>query len=199
MKNKNYDDNFKKIVKRFPTVINVLPALFALSKDERENLRKGKDVLKVVNIGALEEDLLEYRFNFGEDEYLTEEEIDQYLDFTKKIGLKYLFTNLLEKHLVDYVIGCEVGLDSNGRKNRGGLAFELALEPIIVEVAEKYRIKVITQKQFKTLKQKGFAISEDIANRKADFILIKDKKVMNNKRKYMFKNTVNEKSVKNPK
>jgi len=199
VKNKNYDDNFKKIVKRFPTVINVLPALFALSKDERENLRKGKDVLKVVNIGALEEDLLEYRFNFGEDEYLTEEEIDQYLDFTKKIGLKYLFTNLLEKHLVDYVIGCEVGLDSNGRKNRGGLAFELALEPIIVEVAEKYRIKVITQKQFKTLKQKGFAISEDIANRKADFILIKDKKVMNNKRKYMFKNTVNEKSVKNPK
>jgi hypothetical protein len=179
VKNKNYDDDFKKIVKRFPTVINVLPALFALSKDERENLRKGKDVLKVVNIDALEEDLLEYRFNIGEEENLTEEEIDQYLDFTKKIGLKYLFTDLLEKHLVDYLIGCEVGLDSNGRKNRGGLAFELALEPIIVGIAEKYGIEVITQKQFKTLVQKGFDISDDIASRKADFILIKDKTVMN--------------------
>lgn len=179
VRNKNYDDDFKKIVRRFPTVINVLPALFALSKDERENLRKGKDVLKVVNIDALEEDLLEYRFNIREEENLTEEEIGKYLDFTKKIGLKYLFTDLLEKHLVDYLIGCEVGLDSNGRKNRGGLAFELALEPKIVAIAEKYDIEVITQKQFKTLIAKGFEISEDIANRKADFILVKDRKLMN--------------------
>lgn len=179
VKNKNYDDDFKKIVRRFPTVINILPALFALSKDERENLRKGKDVLKVVNIDALEEDLLEYRFNISDEENLTEEEIEKYLDFTKKIGLKYLFTDLLEKHLVDYLIGCEVGLDSNGRKNRGGLAFELALEPIIVGIAEKYGIEVLTQKQFKTLVQRGFNISDDIASRKADFILIKDKIVMN--------------------
>ncbi|NFE94329.1 DpnII family type II restriction endonuclease [Clostridium botulinum] len=179
VKNKNYDDDFKKIVKRFPTVINVLPALFALSKDERENLRKGKDVLKVVNIDALEEDLLEYRFNIGEEENLTEEEIEKYLDFTKKIGLKYLFTDLLEKHLIDYLIGCEVGLDSNGRKNRGGLAFELALEPIIYNIAKKYNIEMLTQKQFKVLRKKGFEISEDIANRKADFILIKDNKIMN--------------------
>ncbi len=179
VKNKNYDDDFKKIVKRFPTVINVLPALFALSKDERENLRKGKDVLKVVNIDALEDDLLEYRFNIGEEENLTEEEIEKYLDFTKKIGLKYLFTDLLEKHLIDYLIGCEVGLDSNGRKNRGGLAFELALEPIIYNIAKKYDIKMLTQKQFKVLRKMGFEISEDIANRKADFILIKDNKIMN--------------------
>lgn len=179
VKNKNYDDDFKKIVRRFPTVINILPALFALSKDERENLRKGKDVLKVVNIYALEEDLLEYRFNISDEENLTEEEIEKYLDFTKKIGLKYLFTDLLEKHLVDYLIGCEVGLDSNGRKNRGGLAFELALEPIIVSIAEKYGIEVLIQKQFKILVKKGFDISNDIANRKADFILIKDKIAMN--------------------
>ena len=123
--------------------------------------------------------MLEYRFNIGEEENLTEEEIDKYLDFTKKIGLKYLFTDLLEKHLVDYLIGCEVGLDSNGRKNRGGLAFELVLEPIIYNIAKKYNIEMLTQKQFKVLRKKGFEISEDIANRKADFILIKDKKIMN--------------------
>ncbi|WP_081957225.1 DpnII family type II restriction endonuclease [Clostridium sp. HMP27] len=179
VKNKNYDEDFKKIVKRFPTVINVLPALFALSKDERENLKKGKEVLKVINIESMEDDLLEYRFNFEEDEKLTEEEIEKYLDFTKKIGLKYLFTDLLEKHLVDYLMGCEVGLDSNARKNRGGLAFELALEPIVLGVAKKYGIEIMIQKQFKTLRKKGFVISDDIANRKADFILIKEKIVMN--------------------
>lgn len=179
VKNKNFDDDFKKIVRKFPTVINVLPALFALSKDEREKLKSGKSIFKVVNAEALEEDLLEYRFNFGEEEKLTEDEIEKYLEFTKKIGLKYLFTDLLEKHLVDYLIGCEVGLDSNGRKNRGGLAFELALEPIILGISKKYGVRVMAQKQFKTLIKEGFNISEDICNRKADFILIKDKKVMN--------------------
>ncbi|WP_207667956.1 DpnII family type II restriction endonuclease [Clostridium botulinum] len=179
VKNKNYDEDFKKIVRKIPTVINVFPALFALSKNERESLKKEKDFFKVVNINALEDDVIEYRFNINDEETFNEYEIDKYLDFTKKIGLKYLFTDLLEKHLVDYLIGCEVGLDSNGRKNRGGLAFELALEPIIVDIAEKYNIEVITQKQFKTLRQKGFEISEDIANRKADFILIKNNKIMN--------------------
>ena len=177
--NKNYDDDFKRIVEKVPTVINVFPALFALSKSERENLVKGKDVLKVVNIEALEDDLLEYRFNIGEKEILTEKEIEKYLDFTKKMGLKYLFTDLLEKHLVDYLIGCEVGLDSNGRKNRGGKAFELALEPIVLRIANKYGIEVMIQKQFKVLREKEFEISEEIENRKADFILVKNSKAMN--------------------
>lgn len=179
VKNKNYDEDFKKIVKKIPTVINVFPALFALSKNERENLKKGKDFFKLVNIDALEDDVIEYRFNIKDEEPLNEYEIDKYLDFTKKIGLKYLFTNLLEKHLVDYLIGCEVGLDSNARKNRGGLAFELAIEPIIVDIAKQYDIEVVIQKQFKTLRKRGLEISEDIANRKADFILIKDNKIMN--------------------
>ena len=177
--NKNYDEDFKRIVKHFPTVLNVLPALFALSKEERKNLIRGKELLKIVNIEALEEDLLEYRFNFSEQENLEDSEIEKYLDFTKKIGLKYLFIELLEQHLIDYLIGCEVGLDSNGRKNRGGSAFEKVIEPIIMESAKKYGIEVMTQKQFKVLTKNGLQISPDIANRKADFILIKDKIVMN--------------------
>lgn len=122
--------------------------------------------------------MIEYRFNIKDEENLSEKEIDKYLEFTKN-SLKVFIYKFIRKHLVDYLIGCKVGVDSDGRKNRGGLAFELALEPIIVDIAEKYEIEVITQKQFKTLIKKERYISDDIANRKADFILIKDKKVMN--------------------
>lgn len=188
VKNENYDADFRKIVKKVPTVINILPAFFALSLSERESLIGGRSVLKVVNTSdfeentnniAIEEPLLEYRFDINDDEELAELDIEKYLEFTKKMGLKYLFTNLLEKHVIDYIIGTEVGLDSNARKNRGGMAFELALKPVIEEIADTYGIEVLIQKQFKVLKKKGFNISDDIANRKADFILIKSNKVMN--------------------
>lgn len=84
VKNKNYDEDFKKIVRKIPTVINVFPALFALSKNERESLKKEKDFFKVVNINALEDDVIEYRFNINDEETFNEYEIDKYLDFTKK-------------------------------------------------------------------------------------------------------------------
>lgn len=188
VRSKNYDEDFKKILKKVPTAVNVFPALFALSLDERNSLITGKSVLKIVNTSdfeentsmrAIEDDLLKYRFDIKDDEQLSDEDIEKYLEFTKKMGLKYLFTDLLEKHLVDYVIGCEVGLDSNARKNRGGMAFELALEPIVEELAEKYDIEVLKQKKFKELRKYGFEITKDIESRKADFILLKDKKAMN--------------------
>ena len=117
----------------------------------------------------------EFIYNFKEINYSTE----QYKVFMRKTGLFELLSKHLLNNLYDYVTGVETGLDSNGRKNRGGKAFELACEPIIREICAKHNIEVITQKQFKSLKSKNFKISEDISNRKADFILIKGSKCLN--------------------
>ena len=38
----------------------------------------------------------------------------------RKTGLFDLIQNHIINNLVDYVLGVETGLDSNGRKNRGG-------------------------------------------------------------------------------
>ena len=103
------------------------------------------------------------------------------------MGLKNLFENLLEKSVIDYVIGVLVGLDSNGRKNRGGTVFEDACEPIIASICKKYDISLLSQKKFKVLKNYGFTISPDIANRKSDFILIKGNKALNIEVDYFFK------------
>lgn len=179
---------FVELVKKVPTVIATFPLLFALSKDERKNVWRGKNELKVVNEDLDEEDFYSYNFDINLlKNGISDDSIEIYYVFFEKMGLKALFENLLEKSVIDYVIGVLVGLDSNGRKNRGGKAFEFACEPIISEICSHYGIQMISQKQFKILKKMGFFISEDVANRKADFILVKSQKVLNIEVDYFFR------------
>ena len=58
---------------------------------------------------------------------------EQYLYFMDKTGLFDLLENHLINNLVDYVTCVEVGLDSNGRKNRGGHLMEDLVEKYIQE------------------------------------------------------------------
>lgn len=184
----NIKEKFYNLVEKLPTVIATFPLLFALSKKERAEVWKGKNLLSVVGdeIGNYEN----LKFSFEVEKLkqgLSKEEIEEYYHFFERIGLKNLCENLAEKSLIDYVIGVLVGLDSNGRKNRGGTAFEDACEPVIKKICEKYNVMVLSQKQFKKLKEFGFNVSEDIANRKADFILIKDNKALNIEVDYFFR------------
>ena len=59
--------------------------------------------------------------------------IEEYANFMRKIGLFELLENHLINNLVDYVTGIEVGLDSNGRKNRGGHLMEDLVESYIIK------------------------------------------------------------------
>ncbi|MEM0286392.1 MAG: DpnII family type II restriction endonuclease [Candidatus Methanomethyliaceae archaeon] len=180
IKNNDFDNAFKKLIKKLPTVVATFPYLFALSKSERQDIYRGKDKLIIANSNIGEEDNLEYYFSLKTlEKGLTDEQIENYLFFFENMGLKHLFMNLVEKSVTDYVIGVLVGLDTNGRKNRGGYAFELACYPIIEKLCLNYGIELIMQKQFKILKEYGFIISDDISERKADFILIKNNKCLN--------------------
>ena len=179
---------FVELARKLPTVIATFPLLFALSKGERKAVWKGETNLRVVNEDLDEDDFYSYNFNVSElNGNLSDETIEIYYIFFEKMGLKNLFENLLEKSVIDYVIGVLVGLDSNGRKNRGGTVFEDACEPIIASICKKYDISLLSQKKFKVLKNYGFTISPDIANRKSDFILIKGNKVLNIEVDYFFK------------
>lgn len=179
---------FVELARKLPTVIATFPLLFALSKGERKAVWKGETNLRVVNEDLDEDDFYSYNFNVSElNGNLSDETIEIYYIFFEKMGLKNLFENLLEKSVIDYVIGVLVGLDSNGRKNRGGTVFEDACEPIISSICKKYDISLLSQKKFKVLKNYGFTISPDIANRKSDFILIKGNKALNIEVDYFFK------------
>ncbi len=58
--------------------------------------------------------------------------VEQYKVFMHKTGLFDMVENHLVNNLVDYALGIETGLDSNGRKNRGGHQMENLVEKYIV-------------------------------------------------------------------
>lgn len=180
-KGEDFYKAFCELLVKLPSVIEVFPYLFALAKKEANEVRGNKS-LKIIGSSIDSDDFMTYSFNHKKlSSPISESELVMYYSFFEQMGLKSLFEKRIEKSTHDYIIGVLVGSDSNGRKNRGGTAFELACEPVIREACNGYNIEVIIQKQFKVLKKYGFKVSEDIENRKADFILVDNdaKKCMN--------------------
>lgn len=185
IKCKDFKETFFKILTLFPLVITVFPLLIALSKIDREKLIKGKSSLDVINHinGACEE----FKFDIETAKKgLSQEEKEQYYNFFINVGLKNLFDNIIEKSVNDYVMGVLVGLDSNGRKNRSGKAFEKMCKDVIAPICNENNIKLLTQKKFKELEKYGFTINDDISNRISDFLLVKGNIALNIEANYYF-------------
>lgn len=106
---KNIEDDFRALLKCYPETLKCIPILIA--KREME-------------IYALEEDGTLLKYNFQKQNY----SIEQFVVFMKETGLFDLLQHHIINNLVDYVTGVEVGLDSNGRKNRGGDLMENLVE-----------------------------------------------------------------------
>lgn len=110
---KDIEKDFKKLVAEYPKVLKCIPILLAVRSRE---------------IYAIDSDG-EYWFNFAKQNY----SIDEYIMFMRKTGLFSLISEHLINNLVDYVTGVEVGLDSNGRKNRGGHLMEDLVESYLIK------------------------------------------------------------------
>lgn len=107
---KNIEKDFDNLFKRYPEIRKCLPLLIAVREKE----------IKVVNDG----EKLRYNFTNIDDVELLKK-------FMRKTGLFDLISNHLVNNLVDYATGVEVGLGSNGRKNRGGHLMEDVLQGFI--------------------------------------------------------------------
>ncbi len=110
---KDIENEFMQIVSKYPETLKCIPLLLAVRANE---------------IYAIDGDG-EFSYNFKKMNYSPE----HYTVFMRKTGL----FDLMEKHiihsLVDYATGVETGLDSNGRKNRGGHLMEDLVESFIVK------------------------------------------------------------------
>ncbi len=110
---KNIENDFEKLVSDYPNVLKCIPVLLAV---------RGNEIYAIDGDG-------EYIFNFKKMNYSATE----YKMFMRKTGLFDLIANRIINNLVDYVTGVEVGLDSNGRKNRGGHLMENLVEDYLVK------------------------------------------------------------------
>lgn len=105
---KNIEVDFEKLLKDYPQILKCIPILLAV---------RGKEIYAIDGDG-------EYLFDFKKANCSVEE----YKMFMRKTGLFTLISEHIINNLVDYVTGVEVGLDSNGRKNRGGHLMEDLVE-----------------------------------------------------------------------
>lgn len=108
---KNIKEEFADIVTRYPETLKCIPLLLAV---------RGTEIYAQDDEGA-------FTYNFKEMNY----SVEQYEKFMEKTGLFDLIANHLVNNLIDYALGVETGLDSNGRKNRGGHQMENLVENYI--------------------------------------------------------------------
>lgn len=107
----NIEEEFESILLKYPETLKCIPLLLAV---------RASEIYAVDSEG-------EYKYNFKNQNY----SIEQYKIFMRKTGLFDLLQNHIINNLVDYATGVETGLDSNGRKNRGGHLMENLVESFI--------------------------------------------------------------------
>ena len=90
----------------------------------------------------------------------------------KKTGLMELIANHLVNNLVDYALGIETGLDSNGRKNRGGHQMEDLVEEFIkMTGAEYYKEMYLTDIERKWGVDLSAISAEGTTTKRWDFVV----------------------------
>lgn len=107
----NIEADFEAITTRYPETLACIPILLAVR--EREIF---------VQAGAVGKTFSFRRKNLSSADYA---------EFMRETGLFGLLENHIIANLVDYVTGVETGLDSNGRKNRGGHEMENLVESFL--------------------------------------------------------------------
>lgn len=108
---KDIENDFERVVSKYPEVLKCIPILLAV---------RGYEIYAQDSDGS-------YLYCFNKMNY----SIKQYMVFMRKTGLFDMIANHIVNNLVDYVYGVETGLDSNGRKNRGGHQMENLVESYI--------------------------------------------------------------------
>ena len=107
----NIETDFENLINKYPETLKCIPLLLAVRSNE---------------IYAIDGDG-DYTYNFKNPNL----SVEQYKIFMRKTGLFDLIENHIVNNLVDYATGVETGIDSNGRKNRGGHLMENLVESFI--------------------------------------------------------------------
>jgi len=156
---KDFNTEFKKLYQDSPEIVKVLPVLLAVRNNSLEIFDISKNTSKFLNFSTESKNT-----------------ISEYLEFIKETGLIKLFKEDGIKNLVDYVIGVEVGLDSNGRKNRGGKLMEKIVGEYIETFCKKEGFEYLEQANAKKIKDTWeYEVEVNKSSRSFDFVVYNPK------------------------
>lgn len=144
----------KGLIKQYPQIVSTIPILIAV---------RDKNIKISSEYGDIE-------YVFSKKKYYTDEEIEKIVFFADRCGFLKIVEDKSIKNLVDYVIGVEVGLDTNARKNRSGIAMENLVEVYVKSICIKHGFKYLKQATVDKIKMKfNKSVSTDKADRHFDF------------------------------
>lgn len=152
----NIETEFEGILNRYPECLKAIPILLAV----RENEIYCQD----------ENGAIDYSFA------CFSQTVEQYKYFMRKTGLFDMLENHIISNLYDYVTGVEVGLGSNGRKNRGGHQMEKLVESYLKKCGLKKDAEYFSEMYLTDIEKKWnldlSAISADgTSTKRWDFVV----------------------------
>ena len=153
---KNIEEEFKNILIKYPETLECIPLLLAV---------RSREIF-------IKDEINEYLFTFDKMVY----SIKDYIKFMNESGLFDLLENHIINNLYDYVLGIEVGLDSNGRKNRGGHLMEDLVESYIIKAGHIKNTNYFKEMDLKEIEKKwNIDLSEmsgnNISTKRFDFVI----------------------------
>lgn len=152
------------LIKEYPQVIKAFPTLIAIRESSIDILIESKNFIYKT-------------FSFKKSS-LTDEECELLVEFLIKSGIGELLKDKKIKNLVDYATGVEVGLDSNGRKNRGGTLMESLVEDFVAEACNELNIGYMAQATAAKIKRDWkIDVKVDKSSRIIDFAINKNGKL----------------------
>jgi type II restriction enzyme len=143
----NIKKDFAAVIKKYPECLKCIPILIAVRDLKIEQMEGVFDFSKKTA-----------KAKFSKDSA-------KYVEFMEKTGLFDLMKNRRIRNLCDYVVGVEVGLDTNARKNRGG---DL-MSKIVSDYFERNKIKYEAEVCASDLEKRfGLDLSQITNNGQAD-------------------------------
>ncbi len=159
----DFDEEFKFLIKENPKLVKIIPALVVRDGKNKRNFK--------ILVDYNSKKLIYEEYDFDK-ESITDEDIAKYLKFVEESGLRALLQSKKVKSLVDYMIGVEAGLDSNGRKNRSGHSMEEIVEFFVADVCKKKGFQYLKEANAKKIKSSlGYEVPVDKSSRRYDFVI----------------------------
>jgi len=166
----DFDKEFKYLLKENPKIAFIIPALLVRNGSNQKKFQ--------ILVDYKNKKLIYDNYDFTKEQ-LSEDDIEKYLFFIKQTGLIDLFTNKKIKNLVDYMVGVEAGIDSNGRKNRGGHTMEDIVEVFISDLCIKNNFKYLKEANAQKIKQEfGYEVPVDKSSRRYDFVINNNRELL---------------------
>lgn len=148
---------FTRLLEKHPSVAKVVPILIACRQAQFDILDLTQD------------EIIYKHYNFDARANMP---IARVVEFARDSGFLEKLRDKRIKSIVDYVIGVEVGLDSNGRKNRGGTAMERVVQRHIINACKNCGGDYIPQATADEIQRKfGVRVKVDKTNRRIDFAI----------------------------